>query len=346
MGCCPLLEMLRPGVVNRHAVPRRRRQASWWRSRSVPRTSTTTTWTRAVRQSAARINSGRRNDTRLQPRRAVDRGRPPRVGSSPSSSRSPAWTPTAASRPSASPGWAASCTWWPAACRAKSCARRTPARPTPCCWSAAGRRRERRVQHLRRQRRAGGRKLLPHTASTSPRGGVLRPLPERAPWCGARPDGPRRCRASAPTGTVTTSTVVRRPEPALFRAADPGGVDTAFGQGGAERLAVQEFQAAMIASRPVGAPLPSWLRPRDASSAPTPRRSRRSRATPPRRSAASASSCSARQACCAGRCRPTSLCVAPCWAKRRAESGRVGLAARRYDGRRRGKFPAGPRPQR
>ena len=64
---------------------------------------------------------------------------PAAVGSSPSSSRSPARTPTAASRPSASPGWAASCTWWPAACRARSCARRTPARPTPCCWSAAGR---------------------------------------------------------------------------------------------------------------------------------------------------------------------------------------------------------------
>ena len=50
-------------------------------------------------------------------------------------------------------------------------------------------------------------------------------------------------------GTPYPVTIIRRAEPALFRVLDPGGIDTAFGQGGAERLPVHEFRATVIAAR-------------------------------------------------------------------------------------------------
>ncbi len=51
-------------------------------------------------------------------------------------------------------------------------------------------------------------------------------------------------------GTTTyTTTTIRRQEPAIFRILDPGGIDTAFGSGGAEVFPVQEFRASVIAAR-------------------------------------------------------------------------------------------------
>jgi hypothetical protein len=50
-------------------------------------------------------------------------------------------------------------------------------------------------------------------------------------------------------GSSRTSPVVRRAEPALFRVADPIGVDTAYGQGGADLLPVHEFEVMATAAR-------------------------------------------------------------------------------------------------
>jgi uncharacterized delta-60 repeat protein len=50
-------------------------------------------------------------------------------------------------------------------------------------------------------------------------------------------------------GVTYQVTQIRRPEPAIFSVLHPGGIDTTFGNGGAEVLPVQEFQANMITAR-------------------------------------------------------------------------------------------------
>jgi len=50
-------------------------------------------------------------------------------------------------------------------------------------------------------------------------------------------------------GMTYPVTVIRRPEPAIFSVLHPGGIDTTFGNAGAEVLSIQEFQANMITAR-------------------------------------------------------------------------------------------------